>query len=205
MEIDGFEATSGDVAALHAAGKQVICYINSGTWEKWRPDAKKFPATVLGLADTGWPGERWLDIRKLSVLLPLMAARFQMCVNKGFDAVDPDNVNGVENKTGFRLTMTEQLTYDRALAAMAHRDHLAVALKSFAAAGTALEPSFDFVVDEQCVTYRECNSFQPFVLHNKPVFDIEYSSNLTFCSGLPIGVFGIAKRLSLDAWIKRCP
>jgi len=205
MEVDGLDTPASTVASLHAIGKRAVCYVDVGTWESWRPDAKRFPASVLGKPDAGWPGERWLDIRKQGVLLPIMKARFATCVHKGFDAVDPDNVDGVENKTGFALSVAAQLSYDRAIAAIAHDDGLAVALKSYASGATALAPSFDFVVDEQCVAYSECGSFGSFVNAHRPVFDIEYTRSLAFCASLPGGVVGIAKHLSLDAWVRRCP
>jgi hypothetical protein len=95
------------VATLHAAGKHVICYIDVGTWENWRTDAGQFPSLVLG-SSNGWPGEQWLDIRQ-PVVRQLMAARFQMCQQKGFDAIEPDNMDGYENSTGFPLTARDQL------------------------------------------------------------------------------------------------
>ncbi len=205
MELDGFDTPATVVAELHASGRRVVCYIDVGTWEDWRPDASHFPHSVIGRGDAGWTGERWLDIRRRSILLPLMKERLAMCARKGFDAVDPDNVDGAENATGFPLTTPEQYVYDRAIAALAHSLHLAVALKSYASAASALEPSFDFVVDEQCVRYSECGSFASFIRHAKPVFDIEYVTSLGFCRELPRGVRGIAKHLSLDAWARWCP
>lgn len=44
FDIDGFANSAGEVAALHRRGKRVICYIDAGTWENWRPDAGEFPA-----------------------------------------------------------------------------------------------------------------------------------------------------------------
>jgi hypothetical protein len=205
MELDGFDTPASVVNSLHALGKRAVCYIDVGTWENWRPDATAFPRRVLGRPDQGWPGERWLDIRQQRVLLPIMVKRFAMCARKGFDAVDPDNVDGVENATGFKLTTRDQRSYDRAIAALAHRDGMAVALKSFADQAAALEPSFDFVVDEQCVQYDECPKLMPFVARHKAVFDIEYTTSLGFCSALPSGVEGVAKHLSLDAWARWCP
>lgn len=204
IEMDGFETPAATVASVHALGKKAVCYIDVGTWENWRPDAKKFPKAVLGRSNAGWPGERWLDIRRTGILLPIMKARFARCVAKGFDAVDPDNVNGVENATGFPITVAEQLRYDRAIASLAHDDGLAVALKSYPDEAKALQPDFDFVVDEQCVQYQECAELSPFVATKKAVFDIEYTSSLAFCSKLPKGVFGLAKRLSLDGWVRWC-
>ncbi len=204
IEMDAFDTPASVVAKVHALHKHAVCYVDVGTWEDWRPDAKDFPRSVLGRPDQGWAGERWLDIRRLSVLLPIMTRRIEKCASKGFDAVDPDNVNGVENRTGFPLTRSEQLRYDRAIAAIVHAHGMSVALKSYADASGALQPSFDFVVDEQCVQFAECNELLPFVQHGQAVFDIEYTTSLSFCAKLPTGVDGLAKHLSLDAWARWC-
>ncbi|MGO9877017.1 MAG: endo alpha-1,4 polygalactosaminidase, partial [Acidimicrobiia bacterium] len=111
FDVDGFETSAATVAALHAQGTKVICYIDFGTSENFRPDFGSFPTSVQG-AYNGWPGERWLDIRQLSVLEPIMTKRMQMCVQKGFDALEPDNIDGYENDTGFPLTAQDQLTYN---------------------------------------------------------------------------------------------
>ena len=36
------------MTALHREGRKVICYLSTGAWEDWRPDAKKFPKSVIG-------------------------------------------------------------------------------------------------------------------------------------------------------------
>src|ERR1700676_303829 len=46
-DIDGFENSAGEVATLHARGTHVICYIDVGTAENFRPDYHQFPASVL--------------------------------------------------------------------------------------------------------------------------------------------------------------
>src|SRR5207244_10167041 len=38
-EIDMFDTPSDTVNALHTAGREVICYVDAGTWEDFRPDA----------------------------------------------------------------------------------------------------------------------------------------------------------------------
>jgi hypothetical protein len=205
MELDAFDTPASTVAALHRLHKHAVCYVDVGTWEDWRPDATQFPKSVLGKPDAGWPGERWLDVRQRAILLPLMRARFARCVHKGFDAVDPDNVDGTENDTGFAITTADQLAYDRAIAGLAHADGLSVALKSDADEAAALEGAFDFVVEEQCVQYQECSELTPFVAHHKAVYDIEYTTRLGFCASLPTGMLGVAKHLSLDDWARWCP
>ena len=113
-DIDGFDNSAAEVATLHAAGQHVICYIDVGTAENWRSDYGSFPAGVQGNTN-GWPGEKWLDVRQLSVLEPIMAARFQMCQQKGFDAVEPDNTDGFENGTGFPISAAQQATFTNGL------------------------------------------------------------------------------------------
>ena len=198
-DIDGFDNGQTEVSTLHAAGKHVICYIDVGTWENWRSDASKFPSSVLGNPN-GWPGERWLDIRQLSVLEPLMTARFQMCKQKGFDAIEPDNIDGYENDTGFPISAQDQLTYDRWVAGEAHSLGLAVLQKNDPEQATALEPSFDGVLDEQCNEYSECSSFQPYLSAGKPVLNAEYNlSTSQFCAAdNQAGIMGALYNVNLD-------
>lgn len=181
-DIDGFDNSAATVKSLHSRGFHVICYIDVGTWENWRPDASHFPASVLG-ADNGWPGERWLDIRQLSVLEPIMTARLEMCRQKGFDTVEPDNLDGYENHSGFPIIAKEQLAYNRWIAGEAHSLGLSVALKNDPDQAAQLEPYFDFAIDEQCFQYQECTEIYP-VFHSagKAVFEVEYSlSTASFC------------------------
>jgi len=66
-DIDLFDTDAATVAALHAEGRIVICYVNAGGWEDWRPDAAMFPDAVIGANLDDWEGERWLDIRRIDV------------------------------------------------------------------------------------------------------------------------------------------
>ncbi|NNN00350.1 MAG: endo alpha-1,4 polygalactosaminidase [Acidimicrobiaceae bacterium] len=188
------------VEAIHAQGGYAICYVDAGTWENWRPDAKRFAATLLGRSN-GWPGERWLDVRHIAKLLPIMSARVQRCAKAGFDAVEFDNVDAYSNASGFAITGADQLRYNEALAALAHRFHLAAGLKNDYAQASVLVHYFDFAIDESCVQYHECSLLAPFVRAAKAVYDVEYSSSPSrFC---PIAaksrVTAIAKALALRA------
>jgi hypothetical protein len=198
-DIDGFDNSQREVATLHSAKKHVICYIDVGTWENWRPDASKFPASVLG-NDNGWPGERWLDVRQLSVLEPIMTNRFQMCKQKGFDAVEPDNIDGWENGTGFPISAQDQLTYDEWVAREVHSLGLAVLQKNDPEQATELQPYFDGVLDEQCNEYSECSSFKPYLSAGKPVLNAEYNlSTSQFCAAdNRAGIMGALFNLNLD-------
>src|SRR5436305_11843449 len=40
-DVDGFETPRATVAALHRGGRVAICYLDGGSWESYRPDAKR--------------------------------------------------------------------------------------------------------------------------------------------------------------------
>ena len=205
VDIDGFDSKRSVVSTLHANGSKVVCYISAGSWENWRPDADKFPAAVKGRSN-GWPGERWLDIRKISVLGPIMRARMDMCKRKGFDAVEFDNVDGYSNPTGFPLTGAQQLHYDAFLANQAHRRGLSAVLKNDLGQIKTLLPYFDFALNEQCFQYSECGKLKRFVKAGKAVFGVEYKLRPSqFCPQANAMDFNfLRKRLALGAWRQAC-
>ncbi len=174
-DIDMFDNTANVVTKLHAKGRKVVCYIDVGTWENWRPDAKKFPNIVKGEKVAGWPGERWLDIRRIDILGPIMKARMDQCRAKGFDGMEPDNVDGYTNDSGFPLTYHDQIGYNSFIAEEAHARGLSVGLKNDLDQIRDLLPSFDWALDEQCFQYHECNKLLPFINANKAVFEVEYN------------------------------
>jgi len=207
FDIDGFDNPRSTVTSLHAMHKRAVCYIDVGTWENWRPDAKSFPKSLLGRSN-GWAGERWLDIRKVSSLAPLLTARFQMCKRKGFDAVEPDNVDGYTNRTGFALTAAQQLRFNLWVAGAVHKLGMGVALKNDLDQVPRLVASFDFAVDEQCYEYAECGALRPFVTRSKAVLEVEYAGRpATFCP-VTSGRYHFASMLKheqLDAYRVACP
>jgi hypothetical protein len=179
-DIDGETNDAATVAALHELGVnvKVVCYVDVGTYENYRSDAASFPASVLG-SSNGWPGEQWLDVRQQSILLPIMKARFQSwCVDKGFDAIEPDNLDGWQNSSGFPLTESENVSYDLAIAALGHSLGLSVGQKNVPSNVATMEPSFDWALDEQCFEYSECDGYQTsFLAKGKAVWDVEYNTS----------------------------
>lgn len=214
--IDMFDnEDSGAVEMLHAHGKRVICYISVGSWEDWRDDAADFPRSILGVTYTGYPDERWLDIRDVNPkksktgmkLAQILLKRFQRAQEMGCDAVEPDNMDGYDTSshesTGFPLTYEDQIYFNLWLADAVQGLGMAVALKNNV--GQARDPriytTFDFVVSEQCFQYKECDAFSEFLALNKPVFEAEYSlSPSKFCPKAKASrISAIKKRTSLNA------
>lgn len=204
-DVDGFDRDAADVEALHGAGRKVICYLSTGAWEDFRPDAARFPTAVLGKGN-GWKGERWLDIRRTDVLEPLMETRIAMCAKKGFDAVEPDNMDGYRNKSGFPLTAADQLRYNRLIARLVHRHGMAVGLKNDLPQIPELVADFDFAVNEQCAQYEECEELTPFVEAGKAVFHVEYELPAArFCErSRKLGLSSLRKEYELGVERETC-
>ena len=223
-DIDAFLASEKLIASLHAKGRKVVCYVNVGAWEDFRPDAAQFPASVLGKvwSETKYQDEKWLDIRQLDVLGPILEARFDMAKKKGCDAIEPDNIDGYEDsgqpsdRTGFHLTYQDQLTFNRYIACEAHKRGMSVALKNDSSQVRELARDFDFVVSEQCFDYRECKDYKPFLDANKAVLVAEYIEDLgdaasaqsTFsgwcAESKKLGLSTILKKNKLDSWRQDC-
>ncbi|MGY1608878.1 MULTISPECIES: endo alpha-1,4 polygalactosaminidase [unclassified Geodermatophilus] len=205
-DVDWQETTAEQVRQLHDAGRRVICYVNAGAYEEWRPDAGAYPEEVLGRPLDDWPGERWLDIRRTDVLLPILAARFDACRAKGFDAVEADNVDGYTNDTGFPLTAQDQLAFNTAVAGLAHDRGMSVALKNDVEQVTDLAPVFDFAVNEECLVYDECEAYRPFLALGKAVLHVEYTAppreQCVLASSL--GMSTILKDVDLGPGLRHC-
>ena len=205
FDIDLFDTPTETVTELRTSGRTVICYLNAGAVESWRPDADLVPPEVRGIELEDWPGEYWLDIRRLDVLEPYLAARFDLCRSKGFDAVEPDNVDGYMQETGFPLTDDEQLAFNRMLARLAHARGLEVGLKNDLDQVDDLVDSFDFAVNEQCAQYDECDRLEPFVAARKPVFHVEYELPVSAFCPPPTGFLSIRKPILLGPEVTPCP
>jgi hypothetical protein len=182
IDYDGAEqGTQAQVAALvtriHAEGGHAICYLETGAWENYRPDASQYPASVLGNVMGGYPDERYVDIRQWSVLEPILEARFRQCKAEGFDGVETDIDDSYTDDTGFPLTLQDEVTFDTEVATDIHALGLAWFLKNGVngdAFITDMVPVADGTVNEQCWQYQECSQLEPFVRAGKPILNVEY-------------------------------
>lgn len=173
-DIDLFDVPASLIAELQDAGRRVICYFSAGSYEDFREDAGEFLVSELGNVLAGFADERWLDIRSANVQR-IMLDRLDRAVSKGCDGVEPDNVTAFENDTGFDLTPTDQLAFNRFIANAAHQRGLAVALKNDLGQILDLVDYFDLSVNEQCHEFDECDALQPFIEAGKPVLSAEYA------------------------------
>ncbi len=209
-DIDIFDNEASVIADLHAKGRKVIGYINVGSWEDWRPDKDQFPPEVLGKDYDGWPGEKWLDIRQIDKLAPIMRARLDLCKSKGFDAVEPDNMEIHSNGSGFPITYGDQLKYALWLADEAHKCGLAIGVKNASDQVKDLVDHFDFAITEDAFFYGWAEEMNPFIKAGKPVFAAEYDdTGVDFAAACKkakeLGFSIIQKHRILTAYRVPCP
>ncbi|MEZ4379927.1 MAG: endo alpha-1,4 polygalactosaminidase [Nannocystaceae bacterium] len=200
-DIDLFDVTDAELSVLKADGRAIVCYFSAGSHEEWRPDAAAFPAAAIGDPLDGWPGERWLDVRDATVR-EVQAARIELAAARGCDGVEPDNVDGYSNASGFPLTADDQLDYNRFLAAQAHAHGLSIGLKNDLDQIPALEEDFDWALNEECASYDECALLSPFIAAGKAVFNVEYVDDMAEGPALAAAVCDDALALELSTLIK---
>ncbi|KAF2223889.1 glycoside hydrolase superfamily [Elsinoe ampelina] len=220
--IDLFDTTADDVAELHRRGRKVIAYFSAGSYENWRPDASRFPTSDMGKKLDDWEGEKWIRTSSPTIR-EIMTARMDLAVQKGFDGIDPDNVDGYDNKNGLGLTKNDAVDYVLWLAREAHGRGLAVGLKNANDIIPRVIREMQWCVQEQCVQYGDEEEYLPFIRQGKPVFHVEYpkgedtdskrcnnekevtGKQLQKCvRAREMGFSTIIKNINLDQWIQRC-
>lgn len=208
VDID-LDVHSSVVDHYHQQGTKVICYINVGSYEDWRKDANIFPQEVIGKDYQGWAGEKWLDIRRIDLLAPIMSARFDECAQKGFDAIEPDNMEVPAGVSGYPITNQDLLRYAIWLADEAHARGLAIGVKNSPELARELVDVYDFAVTEDCFHYGWCEKMAVFIENGKAVFAAEYT-DLTdnfdeACKkSSQLGFSTILKNRNLNSWIVSC-
>jgi hypothetical protein len=182
--VTGVVRDSGDSPA---PGLYSICYINGfqtqpADRESWLAD---HPDLVLlddgqPVIDVNWPDELILDTSdagKRDRIAAILADGFADCAQKGFDAVEIDNLDSYA-RSGGRLDRDGAIALASLYAATAHAAGLAIAQKNSAELGERGrdEAGFDFAVAEECQRFDECALYTS--VYGDLVFDIEYTDDL---------------------------
>jgi len=190
-DIDGIENPASTVAALHAQGKHVICYIEVGAAGAYGDQYTTYyneysAAGVLGAKMPGYP-EKYLNINSPATVSIVESIIHDQCAAKGFDAVEPDIDDEWYDSTGFTITMANEEAYLATLSKYAHSLGLAWGLKD----GDQSNPlsqstqfigdlvsshTVDFALTEQSFQYATIPALFP-VFQNSglAVFEAEYS------------------------------
>jgi hypothetical protein len=199
--IDLYANDASVVKGLQDAGRKVICYVNLGVWEEFAPDKDGFPKEVIGKSWNGSSTARWLDIRKFEEFTPALRARLELCKQKGFDAVGPDNIDAYKQDSGFPLTAEDQLKFNRFLANEAHARGLSIGLHNDADQAEELAPWFDWALTEDCFVRGWCEKMEVFTKAGRAVFMTEYKERVDL-QQFQLEVCALAKKLQFTVLLK---
>lgn len=155
-----------------------VCYVNAF---QTQPEAKRFWRDRWGLVlkrdgkpvvDGAW-GEWLLDIRtpaKRERLAKIIGRWARGCANKGFDAVEYDNLDSFLRSKGM-IKPRQTAAYARLINATAHRHDLFSAQKN-RAGWDGRRAGYDFAVSEECGRFHECRAYTK--IYGRDVLVIEY-------------------------------
>lgn len=204
--LDLFDTDASALTTLHARGRVAVAYLSAGSHEPWRPDADDFPEEAIGSRLASYPNESWLDIRDPSVR-SIMQKRLEMARDKGFDGVYPGALDAYRSDSGFALSEDDQLDYDRFLASTARSLELVPGLSGDFSLGAQLIDAFDFAIAFGCLAADSCGSLQPWIDHDKAVFDLELEGELSELCPMAdaLGITMVLKQPGFDAWSRTCP
>ncbi|MFD5830137.1 endo alpha-1,4 polygalactosaminidase [Lentzea sp. NPDC060358] len=183
----GVTLVTRDSTAAPAAGLYSICYVNGfqsqpGDRDVWLTERAHLVLRDAGgpVVDPQWPDEFLLDAStdtQRADLARIIGATVDQCADKGFQAVEIDNLDSYLRSRG-KLTADDNLAYAKLLADRAHARNLAIGQKNSSeqAARARAEVGFDFAVAEECHRWEECASYTE--VYGAHVMDIEYTDDL---------------------------
>lgn len=129
------------------AKKKLICYTNCGAYEKdhWNEEIiDPVRGELIGAQMSGYPEERWLDIRRLDVMRRLIGDKFTKAASLGCDAMLCDNVEAWTTGTDGQDEKAVRL----------YREQGLDALKAFAAENVKARTGFEISYDDQIAYNR---------------------------------------------------
>lgn len=214
--LDGQLVSRETVQRLKAQGKYLVCYINVGSWDPGKVDVQnwmkldnnKKPIPGVGIypyyrnkvgnragnqpiwgkryGAAAFNEEFWWNIFHPAVK-DIIDRRIDNCASKGFDALEPDNIDGhvYEDDAGRRVDPSgfgwseEQIVeFNRQLANRVHARGMKIFQKNAADLVPSLVNVYDGAIAEGCLANDECAEFQSYIQQSKPVYAIEYTDEM---------------------------
>ncbi|MEZ4318915.1 MAG: endo alpha-1,4 polygalactosaminidase [Myxococcota bacterium] len=159
----------GSIASQQA---KVVCSFSAGTAEDWQDDTGAFPWDAVGLPVVNALGVYWVDVRDDGVR-QVMAGRLDEAVARGCDGVDPRDLNGFSQDTGFGLTSDDARDYLLWLADEAHARGLSIAVHDVPEIAPSVSAAVDLALAESCLARGTCGAFDPYIAAGKAVLHVE--------------------------------
>ncbi|NKY97621.1 endo alpha-1,4 polygalactosaminidase [Nocardiopsis alborubida] len=173
-----------DSTSEPAEGMYSVCYVNGfqtqpGDLEWWleeHPDLILRDASGEPVVDEDWPDERLLDTStedKRSDIADILAETVAACADRGFDAVEFDNLDSDLRSRGL-LTVDDNLALAAELVGLTHGHGMAAGQKNSAEVTERAreEVGFDFAMTEECAVWNECEAYTD--VYGDAVLAVEY-------------------------------
>jgi uncharacterized protein (TIGR01370 family) len=219
VDVDAFSTSKRTVTSLHIDGKVVIAYLSVGTMDIQREDASDFPPEILGKPYPDFPDERFIDIRQIDKIKPIITKRLDLIKEKGFDGIEPDNIDlyawdeDGKNATGFSIEQAENEKYIDFIIDEARKRGLSVGQKNATDLSEKYVNKFDWVLVESAFKLKFEDDVKIYPQKGKPVFAVEYTDITTeeeflrdFCpKAKELKYTAILKDRDLTGFIRRCP
>jgi hypothetical protein len=183
---DGVGGVVRDVTDVPEDGLWSACYVNGFQtqpadrqwWLAEHPDLVLRDDDGEPVIDPGWPDELLLDTSTdadVAALAEIVGAQVAECAERGFDAVELDNLDSW-TRSGGRLDEDGAVDLATRLVAVARENGLAAGQKNTPDLGTRGrdEAGFDFAVSEECGQYDECAAYTD--VYGAAVLDVEYEA-----------------------------
>ena len=159
-DVDLFETPASAVAGAARPGRARGLLLQRRHARARAPG--RVPSSVAGKRSRTGRTSAGSTSARLDVLGPILERRLDLCARKGFDGVEPDNVDGYANRSGFPLRAADQLRFNRFLARAAHARGLSIGLKNDLDQVAALEPALRLGAQRAVLPVRECERLRPF-------------------------------------------
>lgn len=188
----GLDVVVRDVTASPLQGVYNVCYVNGfqtqpGDELAWQGENESLllhDDRGRLVVDPDWPDEHILDPsgrEQRERILSLVGPVIVQCADKGFDAVEIDNIDTssrFDDRTSGFIDPAGSRDLATLYVELAHAHGLAIGQKNAAelAETGRRDLGFDFAITEECAAYDECAAFTS--VYGENVLQIEYVDNL---------------------------
>lgn len=181
---DGVDLVVRDRRADPEPGAYSVCYVNAfqtqpgeeAEWDGPRAALLLRDADGEPVTDPDWPDETLLDVSteaERAALIDVVAPWIAGCAERGFDAVEADNLDSATRSEGL-LTDADTAAFAAALVEEAHGHGLAIGQKNAAERAEEMRRlGFDFAITEECEAFDECDAYTD--VYGQRVYEVEYT------------------------------
>lgn len=114
--------------------------------------------------------------------MSIMNTRLDQAQSKGCQGIEPDLDDSYTQDTGFPLIQNDSVAYLALLVQAAHARGLSMGLKNGPVMAARVASLVDWALNEECNRFAECDGYKAFIVLNKAVFQVEFTSNGTTTS-----------------------